>query len=98
VPKSYGNHTKSPEIVLISGLKVGAAARIRTGDLILTNRPDGISGRARSATGKPPRALYFRDPGGFFMPVRAPKNRWISAQNSWFVGKLVGKIPKGRNP
>ena len=38
VSKSCRKHTKSPEIVLISGLNVGAAARIRTGDLILTNR------------------------------------------------------------
>ena len=34
--KSYGKHTKSPETIKISGLKVGAADQIRTGDLILT--------------------------------------------------------------
>jgi hypothetical protein len=49
---------------------IGAAARIRTWDLILANRLDSISGHARSAAEKPPGALYFKDPGGFFARFR----------------------------
>ncbi len=53
-PKSTGKPTKSPETHWISGLKVGAAARIRTGDLILTK--DALYRLSYSSIGDPERA------------------------------------------
>ena len=51
-----------------------SALRINKGTISSnTIRLDSISGRARSANGKPPGALYIKGPGGFFIPVRAPK-------------------------
>jgi hypothetical protein len=87
--KIAGFHSKTSDF--------GAAAQIRTGDLILTNRLDSISGHARSATGKPPGALYFKDPGGFIMPVRAQKPFDFSLKQlvCW---KSCWKNPAGGNP
>ena len=45
----------------------GAAARIRTGDLILTNRPGGVFGRTHSYPRMPSRALYCKGLDSFLL-------------------------------
>ena len=76
---------------LVSGTFSGAAARIRTGDLILTNRPGGVFGCTHSCPRIPSKALYCKGLGGFLLIIDFASCCRISGHFTRFVGKLVGK-------